>query len=331
MPGSHAQGNAHQATAGNRPFYDGHFRTPRLDTLVPVSDAPSYDFSIVVPTRNRPLHLARCLGSLAVLDYPADRFEVIVVDDGGDVPIDVATAARLGAIRFSPLRKAHAGPAAARNHGAAHAQGRFLAFTDDDCTPAPGWLRALKDHFDRSPHDLAGGRWVNALGQNVYSAACHTIVDAAYEYYDPARGRAHFFASSNFAMATEKFRALGGFDPKWTLAAADDREFCFRWLQRGFQMAYVPEAVVFHHHAHTWTTYCKLHFRYGRGAYYYHAQRTAAGVSTGLEPAWKFYWACFRHPFTHLRPARAIAISFLLVAWQFANAAGYFRESMKRA
>jgi glycosyltransferase involved in cell wall biosynthesis len=47
--------------------------------------APS--FSVVVPTRNGPGQLAECLASLAAQDYPADRFEVVVVDDGSDPPI----------------------------------------------------------------------------------------------------------------------------------------------------------------------------------------------------------------------------------------------------
>jgi glycosyltransferase involved in cell wall biosynthesis len=295
-----------------------------------VIHASLYDFTIIVPTRNRPDQLARCLDSIAALSYPPERFEVIVVNDGGDATNEKAVRSRLDAVHFTLLHKSHAGPGLARNHGAARARGRFLAFTDDDCTVAPGWLSAFKAHFDRAPTDLAGGKWINALTANVYSAACHTIVDAAFEYYDPACGRAHFFPSSNFAMAAATFRDLGGFAPRWTLVAAEDREFCFRWLHHGFPMARVPDAVVFHHHAHTLTSYCRLHFRYGQGAYRYHEARKSAGAANGLQPAWAFYRACFRHPFAHFAASRAAAVSALLIVWQVANAAGYFRERAKQ-
>ena len=51
-----------------------------------MTDAPN--FSIVIPTYNRPEQLVFCLQACARLDYPCDRFEVIVVDDGGATPLD---------------------------------------------------------------------------------------------------------------------------------------------------------------------------------------------------------------------------------------------------
>src|SRR5215813_1646861 len=94
-------------------------------------------FSIVVPTYRRPAILAGCLDAVARLDYPCDRFEAIVVDDGGGA---VELPRAYADVDMVLLTQAHAGPAAARNTGAARARGDFLAFTDDDCRPDPGWL-----------------------------------------------------------------------------------------------------------------------------------------------------------------------------------------------
>src|SRR5688572_17617375 len=104
-------------------------------------------FSIIIPTRNRSGHLAACLKSLARLDYPCDRFEVIVVDDGSETPVDGVVAAIRERIDVSLATQAHAGPATARNRGAAGAKGEFLAFTDDDCAPASDWLQRLAARF----------------------------------------------------------------------------------------------------------------------------------------------------------------------------------------
>ncbi|MEX0741320.1 MAG: glycosyltransferase, partial [Phycisphaeraceae bacterium] len=70
--------------------------------------------SVIIPTHNRPLQLRACLAALAGSSYPADRFEVVVVDDGG--------SARLGGIidalptgpRVTLIQQEQAGPAAAR-------------------------------------------------------------------------------------------------------------------------------------------------------------------------------------------------------------------------
>ena len=74
------------------------------------------------------------------LGYPQDRFEVIVVDDGSEPPMDSVVSFFRDRLELVLLSQANSGPAAARNTGAAQAKGKFLAFTDDDCTPAPDWL-----------------------------------------------------------------------------------------------------------------------------------------------------------------------------------------------
>lgn len=289
-----------------------------------------YDFSVIVPTRNRPQALSRCLESLAALNYPRDRFEVIIVDDGSDEPLDGVVAPWSDRMRCKLLRKTQGGPGVARNHGSAQACGQFLAFTDDDCAVTADWLAELRTQFAVTPDSLLGGRMVNALSGNLYSAACHTIIDAAYDYYDPAKGRAHFFPSSNFAMAAQGFRDIGGFDPGWALAAAEDRAFCYQWIRRGGALTCVPRATIYHYHSHTLKSYCELHVRYGRGAFHYQMLRTAGAEEGGLKPAWAFYWTCLRRPFENEAPGRALAIALLLGLWQFANAAGYFRERIRR-
>src|ERR1700737_705586 len=285
------------------------------------------EFSVIVPSCNRSEQLRACLRALPAMDYPRDRFEVIVVDDGSREPVDGLATEFEDVLLLSILRKKHEGPAAARNHGAAHAKGKFLAFTGGDCTASPSWLRAVGERLPTAPEDLVGGKIINALDSSIYSAASHTILDAVYEHYNPAHGRAHFFASSNFAMAAEKFRALGGFKQDWPLAGGEDRAFCYRWIHRGWKLNYAPKAVIIHHHALDLRSFCGLYFRYGRGAYYYHQQvrRGAAGPGA-FRPDPMFYWRCFRRPWIDQKPARAFRITGLLLAWQFANAAGYFSQ-----
>lgn len=286
---------------------------------------PPLKFSVIIPTCDRPRELAVCLESLALQNYPRERFEVIVVDDASRMPLDLVVAAFRQRLTLTLLKQSRsAGPSRARNRGAACAQGEFLAFTDDDCAPAPDWLQQLDVRFISRPRHVIGGRVINALTENPYSMASHVILDVIYDYYDPQQGRAHFFPTSNFALAADQFREMGGFNENWPLAAAEDREFCYRWLQRGFLLTYAPEASVYHRHHLTLNSYCGLHFRYGRGAYHYHLLRADGRGAGGLKPDWRFYWTCVRYPFQHMAKPRAAIIVALLLLWQVFNAAGYF-------
>ena len=128
-------------------------------------------FSIIIPTYNRPERLANCLAAIAQLDYPRDRFEVIVVDDGSDASLEPVVTPLQEQIDITLLRQKNAGPAAARNRGAAQARGQFLAFTDDDCQPTTNWLTQFAENFATAPQSLLGGKTINALVNNPYSTA----------------------------------------------------------------------------------------------------------------------------------------------------------------
>src|SRR5262245_35313420 len=93
--------------------------------------------SVIIPTYERVGQLSVCLGALVAQDYPRDHFEVLVVDDGSATSPEAGVDAFRDRLNVQFLTQRHAGPATARNFGAAHAKGDFLAFTDDDCVPAP--------------------------------------------------------------------------------------------------------------------------------------------------------------------------------------------------
>src|SRR4051794_20021589 len=217
-------------------------------------------FSVVIPTRDRFTQLSACLEALARQDFPREKFEVIVVNDGSSSPVPASITSFQDRLSLTILNRARSGgPSIARNQGGKAGRGEFLAFTDDDCTLAPDWLSRLAGRLTAAPNQLVGGRVINALTENSYSAAAHVILDVVYQHYDPAKDRAHFFPTSNIALAAKGFREMAGFDEVWPLAAAEDREFCYRWLKRGGEMAYAPEAIVYHHHSLSLRSFCSLH------------------------------------------------------------------------
>jgi GT2 family glycosyltransferase len=282
--------------------------------------------SIVIPTNNRPTQLKNCLESLSGLDYPSECFEVIVVNDGGQMPLERVVAPFRDRVDLKLLSQPHSGPAIARNLGAAHAKGKFLAFTDDDCAPASDWLRKLAAPFGTAPDSAVGCRTVNALPDNPYSTTSQLLIDYLYSYYNADPNDARFLTSNGLALPAERFHAVGGFDTTFRRAGAEDRELCDRWVHHGYKMIYAPEAVVYHAHALTLRTFWRQHFNYGRGAFHFHQIRARYGQTTiAVEPL-SFYVNLVAYPFSHGRVGRSLLVAALLVIAQVANVAGFFLE-----
>jgi GT2 family glycosyltransferase len=289
---------------------------------------PLPSFSIVVPTYRRPERLASCLRALAELDYPRDRFEVIVVDDGSGAPPTPRAAEVPSSLDVTVITQAHAGPATARNTGAARARGDHLAFTDDDCMPEAGWLRALAARAAPAADQMLGGRTVNALANNSYSSATQLLLDYLYEWH-AEHGGAAFFPSNNLAVPTALFRARGGFDVGFPLAAGEDREFCHRWARAGGRLVYAPDAVVRHGHHLTLASFWRQHVNYGRGALRFHRLRARSDGGRGARTPLSFYLGLVAYPMVRGRGDRRLTLTALLSLAQIATAAGYWRERLR--
>ncbi len=284
----------------------------------------SIDFSIVVPTRDRHPQLTACLEAIAEIEYPRSRFEVIVVDDGSEEPIESVVDGFRERVGIKNHRQLGSGPAAARNAGASLARGRYIVFTDDDCLPAPDWLGQLAARLRSAPDSVVGGRTVNTLAENPYSTASQLLISYLYGYFNPDPDSARFLVSCNLAVPAEKFHSLGGFDTAYTLAAAEDRDFCDRLLLDGHTLRYASDAIVHHGHYLNPASFWRQHFGYGRGARQLrrlHDQRSSDGIR--VEPV-RFYVGMFLSPFRRRGTKKPLFVSALLFLSQVANAAGYF-------
>lgn len=280
--------------------------------------------TVVVPTRDRPTSLRRCLDALAELDYPRERYEVVVVDDGGVLPARPPVDEIAGRLRVQLVTQPPSGPAIARNRGAAAGGGELLAFTDDDCRPLPGWLAALARTV--TLERAVGGATVNELPGNPFAEASQSLIGHLYEYYGAEAGRPTFLASNNLAVDAEAFRAIGGFDERLPRAAAEDREFCDRWLASGRRLGFAPDALVRHAHDLNLRTFARQHFNYGRGALYYHRARARrGGGALRVEPP-RFYIQLLRRPLRESPGARGVVGAALLGVAQVVNAAGFAWE-----
>ncbi len=261
------------------------------------------------------------------LQYPIERFEVIIVDDGGEADLGAVIGPLRDRIDVRLVTQRNSGPAQARNNGAAQARGEFLAFTDDDCLPTETWLAMLVHHLQQDPSRLYGGKTVNALKHNLYSTASQALIDYLYGYYNADPKRASFFTSNNIAMSRAMFGAVGGFEASFPGACGEDREFSDRWLYLGYKMSYVPDATILHNHELTFRTFCKQHFNYGAGAVRYRQCRARRGQPPLKFEPLSFYLRLVGHPWQS-ELDRRLSLSALMVISQLANALGFAWERL---
>jgi hypothetical protein len=204
--------------------------------------------TVVIPTRNRPEAVLRLLRALdRQLDVPGD-FDVVVVADG----CTDGTVARVRGSRWRfplhVLEQPAAGPAAARNCGAALATGDILLFLDDDVEPEPEALRAHAAFHAAVPHALAVGYLPPLVEQG--GLLGQTLRGWWEAMFDGPRQPGHRYTWQNvltghLSISHEAFRALGGYDP--TLRCHEDYEFGYRALEAGLTFRFLPEAVAWHH------------------------------------------------------------------------------------
>ena len=175
-----------------------------------------------------------CLAQLApgVQTLAADRYEIIVTDDGATMTAEAIVRKRFPWVRWTagPRR----GPAANRNHGASIARGSWLAFTDDDCLPTSGWLAALAAAITTEDS-------VVLEGQTTCKAGVRPLLEEA-----PINLHGGNMWACNMALSREIFERSGKFDGRFPTANAEDLELHDRLRRAGIIVQFVPDAVVDH-------------------------------------------------------------------------------------
>jgi succinoglycan biosynthesis protein ExoA len=227
--------------------------------------------SVIVPVRNEEPFLEATLRALERQRYPADAFEVLVVD-GQSQDGTVAVVRRLQAefanlrLLYNPKRLS----SAARNIGVRHARGEFVVIVDGHCElQNRDYLRDLVEVFERrgvecvgrpQPLDVTGATWLQSaialargsrLGHNPGS---HIYSDEG-GYVPPQ--------SVAVAYRGDVFTRVGYFDEAFD--ACEDVEFNHRLARAGMRCYLAPELTVRYHPRGSLAGLCYQMLRYGRG------------------------------------------------------------------
>ncbi len=229
--------------------------------------------SIVIPVKDRAEDLRNCLTSIQALDYPKDKIEVVVVDDGSSDPTP-QVARGFGAVLVES-GAVGGGPALARNKGAAIASGEILAFIDSDCTASVDWLADLLPVFSESKVAAVGG-WVDGMHHGSaldrYEAVMSSLNLGRREMVGGAGGDTFYLPSCNLLMRKSAFSEAGGFRAE--MQVGEDVDLTWRLRDAGWVIRYLPIGTVFHAHRSKPWPFMKRRFDYG----------TSEGVLQQLHP-----------------------------------------------
>jgi glycosyltransferase involved in cell wall biosynthesis len=215
--------------------------------------------SVIIPTYRRLRGLTAALKSVLANDYPADRFEIIVVDSGPDdgtvALIEDLSSRYPGCITY--IRKNSEGPSASRNVGASHARGDIFAFMDSDCQAESSWIRGVVHLLAERPEvGVVQGKTLPPPGEKCGPGSRFLLVDTGN----------WIFETCNVIYRRAAFEKVGGFDRRFyrnldtepaarilgpavgarILMSGEDADLAWRVKSAGWESAFCPEAIVYH-------------------------------------------------------------------------------------
>ena len=202
--------------------------------------ADTLRFTVIVPTLGRDEWLNALLDALSNQTLDRSRWNLVVSYDGAEPSAEIAR--RLEGMAATTIRnRERRGPGAARNAGAARAAGDYLAFTEDDCRPAPEWLERAWERLDREPAiDVLEGATLLPDGR----AARRRAVDRLT------------WLPTNLFVRRLFFEAIGGycerfFDPGTGVYFREDSDFGFTAMARGARVLHDDRPEVVHPREHS--------------------------------------------------------------------------------
>jgi Glycosyl transferase family 2 len=198
--------------------------------------------SVVVPTYQRAKYLPHLFAALGAQVYPADRLELIVVDNSSADDTEAVVGEWAETLPF-PVRfhrKENKGPAASRNVGGGLARGEVLAYTDSDCIPDPRWIvNAVKSL--QTGADFVAGPMIGLR------RASDGLIQNKQIFHDNGT-----YPTGNVFMWKRWFDEVGGFDeqfgiyPWGGLVAGEDTDFAWRARRAGANLRWAYDVRVGH-------------------------------------------------------------------------------------
>jgi glycosyltransferase involved in cell wall biosynthesis len=198
--------------------------------------------SVIIPVYNDRERLKLCLDALSQQTLQREEYEVIVVDNLSDPPLDDAVEPYEGC---HYLRETTPGSYIARNTGIEQAKGDIFAFTDSDCIPVPEWLeRGIAALTEHAPDGSIGGgiELFPADPDHPTSVELYEIVFGLNQLTNV--NNFNFAATANMFTMRSTIEAVGPFDVE--LKSGGDMNWGHRVHAAGRPVVYAADALIRH-------------------------------------------------------------------------------------
>lgn len=212
--------------------------------------------AVIVLNWNGRAYLADCFDSLAALEYPRDRLELLMVDNGSTDESVAFIHAQYPQVTVVETGR-NLGFAAGNNAGARAAKGEYVAFLNNDAHVYPDWLSKLIEAVQSDPEVVcAGSRLMDITGERVeFGGSSINFYGYGYqEGYDHANVDAYrsthptiFACGGAFLIRREVYVESGGLDEDYFIYY-EDVDLGWRLWVLGYKVLYVGSAVVLHQH-----------------------------------------------------------------------------------
>ncbi len=202
-------------------------------------------YSIIVPVFNRPDEVDELLESL--LSQEEKDFEVIIVEDGSQVPCKKVCDKYADRLDLHYYYKENSGPGQSRNYGAERAKGDYLLILDSDVVLPKGYIRAVSEKLNREPADAFGGP---DCAHESFTDTQKAISYSMTSFFTTGGIRGgkkkldKFYPRSfNMGIRRDVYQELGGFSK---MRFGEDIDFSIRIFKAGKRCRLFPEAWVWH-------------------------------------------------------------------------------------
>jgi GT2 family glycosyltransferase len=197
------------------------------------------EISVIIPTYNDWDRLEKCLKQLHPSVQGSVEYEIIVVDNAPNHS-PPGWLADLPHVRL--LHEPSPGSYTARNHGAAIAAGKFLAFTDADCIPDSNWLSNASRFFSEQKCDMIGGEVT--IFHEEHGDRWPYIYEKHAAFRQSKNVSKNQSVTANFFVSRVVFEHLNGFYNE--IKSGGDFEFSSRAVNNGYRLAYAENVIVLH-------------------------------------------------------------------------------------
>ena len=241
-------------------------------------DKRSYDYpscSILIPAHNEEQVIGATIESMLQLEYPKDKLEIIVINDGSqDKTKEIINhyAALDARVHLFDIQQGEGGKGKSRtlNLGIQQAKGEIIAIYDADNTPDKDSLRYLVAQLlDNKELGAVIGKFRTVNKKATLLTRFINIETLSFQLMLQAgRWQMHGISTlpgTNYVMWNHLIKKLGGWDEE---ALTEDSELSIRIYEEGYKIKFIPYAITYEQEPQQWSVWIKQRLRWVRGNNY---------------------------------------------------------------